>query len=181
MMGPLWNARFVAKVLGIPAVMLGGIFAFPWLAKIVLEADAPDGLKYFIIALFALPVLGAIAFRLCRGGEQGPTDIVIEETPTTRRITATNVHFAGGPTGRALEAFERMPSVPRPIGRVTGNPSSAADLIVDAMAALPERVAVAETPLEVPQEAQSVEGGAPVPLVEVAVDHEKPTDDPSPR
>ena len=62
------------------------------------------------------------------GGEQGPTDIVRQETAGTRTITATNVHLAGGPT----------------------------DVVVDAQAALPEHVPVAENPLEVPANAQGL-------------------------
>src|SRR5262252_5893161 len=122
-----WNARFIAKVLGIPAVMGVGILAFVGLAAVVLRADVPNGMKYFVLSLFGLPVLGSIAWRMCVGGEQGPTDIVIQETAGARTVTATNVHFAGGPTREALAAFERMPPVPRPVGIVRGNPASAAD------------------------------------------------------
>jgi hypothetical protein len=49
-----------------------------------------------------------------------------------------------------------MPPVPRPIGVVTDNPSHAADVVVDAQAAPPEHVPVAENPLEVPANAQGL-------------------------
>lgn len=156
MMGPSWNARFVAKVLGIPAVMGLGILASVWLVQIVLHADVPDAMKYFVLGLFGLLILVPIAWRMCAGGEQGPTDIVIQETVGGRVITATNVHLAGGPTREALAAFERMPPVPRPIGRVHGNPAHLADVVVDAQAALPAHVRVAEQPIEVPENAQGL-------------------------
>src|SRR5882724_11686652 len=157
MMDPLWNARFIAKVLGVPAVMLGGIFAFPLLVYIVLSSNASDGLKVFVIAPYALAILGGVGWRMCRGGEQGPTDIVIEETATSRVVTVSNVPLASGPTGQALDTFRALPSVPRPVGRVIGgNPSMDANLVVDAKAALPEHVPVAERPLEVPPDAASL-------------------------
>lgn len=160
MMGPLWNARFVAKVLGIPAVMLGSIFAFPWLVAVVVSGSIPDWLRALVIMLYALLILAAAGWRLCRGGEQGPTDIVIQETATARTITISNVHLVGGPTGKALETFAQMPPVPRPIGIVRGSPAAQADLIVDARAALPDRVPVAEQPLEAPERAHGLESNA---------------------
>lgn len=162
-MGPLWNARFVAKVLGVPAVMLGGIFAFPVLVYVVLISGAPDWLRGLIIAAYSLFVLGTGGWRMCRGGEQGPTDIVIEETATSRTITISNVTLASGPTGQALDTFRTLPPVPRPVGRVVGdNPAMDANLVVDATAALPERIPIAEKPLEVPEKAEGL-GGAQTP------------------
>src|SRR5438132_6038551 len=157
-MGPLWNARFVAKVLGVPAVMLGGIFSFPWLVSTVLSSNAPDWLRASIIAAYALLILGAVGWRMCRGGEQGPTDIVIQETAASRIITVSNVPLASGPAGQALETFRSLPPVPRPIGIVRGNPSVDSDLVMDAKAALPERVPVADRPLEVPAKAEGLVG-----------------------
>src|SRR5438552_3607273 len=89
-MTPSINARFIAKVLGVPAVMGVAIVGFVWLTTDIASADIPNWLKVTFVSLYA-PVLIGVSWRLIRGGEQGPTDIVITETAETRTITLSNV------------------------------------------------------------------------------------------
>jgi hypothetical protein len=156
--GGLWNARFVAKVLGMPAVLLGGLGLFVLLVWVVIHGPIQDWLKLLILVFYAIPGLGAIAWRICRGGEQGPTDVVITETPTSRTIAIGNLPLANAPSElpRALRVFERLNPVPRPIGTVHGSPANPADLEEDKQAALPPHTPVAEEPLPVPEGAQGL-------------------------
>jgi len=149
--------------------MVAGILASVWLVQVILPASVPNGMKYFLFVFFGLLILGPVAVRMCLGGEQGPTDLMIQETTAGRIITATNVHFAGGPTKDAIAAFERLPAVPRPFGLVHGNPAQLADVVVDAQAALPESVPVAEQPVTVPENAQGL-------AVNPSAEEVKPTD-----
>src|SRR5262245_15405403 len=125
MIGPSWNARFVAKVLGVPAAMVASILAYPWLISVVGVASMPMWLKGITILVYVVLIFGAVAWRLVRGGEQGPTDISIIETPGSRAIYITNVPLAHVPSElpRAMTAFQGLFPMPRPVGRVTGNPA----------------------------------------------------------
>ncbi len=160
-MGPLWSARFVAKVLGNPAVMVAAILAFPWLVQIVITPDIPNWLRLLILLLY-VPILLSVGWRLCRGGEQGPTDVVVTEaataTTTSRTIVIGNLPLAHAPTElpRAMETFAQMTPIPRPWGRVKGNPSQAAALVPDSHAALPDNAPVADEPLAIPPEAKGL-------------------------
>src|SRR5262245_35347468 len=157
MMVGSWNVRFVAKVLGMPAVFLGWVGVFGLLTGSVFHAPVLYWLKLLIIVLYAI-LLGALAWRICRGGEQGPTDVVITETATSRTIAIGNLPLANAPSElpRALRVFERLNPVPRPIGTVHGSPANPADVEEDKQATLPPHTPIAEEPLTVPEDAQGL-------------------------
>jgi hypothetical protein len=157
-MGPSWNFRFIARVLGNPAVMVAGIVSFPWLVSVLVGSNAPPWLILVICVLYAIPILGGVLFRLCRGGEQGTTDITIHQTMTSRTITIGNVPLASTSTelARSLETFRGLIPIPRASGIVHGNPAVFANVEENPQAALPEYVPVTDTPPAPPEGAQGL-------------------------
>ena len=157
-MGPSWNFRFIARVLGNPAVMTAGILSFPWLVGALVYSSAPPWLTLVVSAMYAVPVLGSVAFRLCKGGEQGARDITIHQTMTSRTITIGNVPLANTTTGleRAMDTFAALAPVPRATGIVHGNPALMANVEENATAALPEHVPVTDKPIGPPEGAQGL-------------------------
>jgi hypothetical protein len=164
-MGPSWNLRFIARVLGNPAVMVAGIFGFPWLVGVLVYSNAPAWLTLVISGMYAIPVLGGLAYRLCKGGEQGTTDITIHQTMTSRTVTIGNVPLTDSTLGlhRAMETFAGLTPIPKSAfaGVVHGSPAEVANLEPDAKAALPLHVPVSDQTVAPPEGAQglSVEVG----------------------
>lgn len=157
-MNPFWSFQVIAKVLGNPALMVCALLVFGWIVRTVVGAEIPNWLRVLILGIFAVPMLGAIAWRLIRGGEQGSTDIMITETSASRTIMIGNLPLAHAPTElqRAMETFARMSPVPRPTGRVTGNPADAHAVILEAVPVdQPTPLPAGAKGLSSPQEADS--------------------------
>jgi hypothetical protein len=159
-MGPSWNFRFIARVLGNPAVMAAGILSFPWLVGLLVYSDAAPWLTLVISAMYAVPVLGGVGYRLCKGGEQGATDITIHQTMTSRTVTIGNVPLTASTVGlhRAMETFSGLTPIPRSAvaGIVHGSPAQFANVEPDAKAELPEHVPVTDQAVGPPEGAQGL-------------------------
>ena len=111
------KSRLIARVGGLSVVMLGALAAFIVYAQIHLD---------FWLALYGLFVLScpifAVTYRICKGGEQGATDLEI--TDGQRRIAIGNIPLgiATAILTRGINLYGRQP-LPRPSGIVQGNPA----------------------------------------------------------
>jgi hypothetical protein len=76
----------------------------------------------------------------------------------------------------AIKTFSKLAPVPRPAGRVTGNPADASAVVIDAQAGLPHEVLVAEQPLELAAGAEGLVVKTP-PTGSLTISGEAPTVD----
>lgn len=144
------KARVSAKIWGTSVVTVTGIVGFVWLAQTPLEL----WLKFIGLIILGTPILSG-AYRLLRGGEQGPIDLEI--TDGQRRLAIGNIPLgiAQLVLTRGFSVYTRQP-LPRPSGIVKGNPAKRENLIEQARAGLPEQAEITEEALPVPDDAVSI-------------------------
>ena len=133
------QAKLWGLVRGHSAVVIVAIIAIVFVAF----SGMPDWLKLVFLLVLA-PLICAGAFRMVRGTEEGPTDLVV--TADGIRITNIVPSRLGEVLGSALRAYRRP--LPRPAGTVQGNPAKEADLVATTSAPLPEDVQVTDQSLE---------------------------------
>src|SRR3989454_12336160 len=125
--------RVLAKVIGVPFVMVCGLAAF------VVFAFAP--VDDYWLRLLGFLILGTIivasAGRIWRGGEQGTTDLEVVHGES--RLTMGDIPLAAAAAmlTRAIFAFSRRP-LAEPSGILRGTPAVSEYLIGASDAALPQ-------------------------------------------
>ncbi len=117
------QARLIARVVGIPVVLLGTLWAFIQVAY----APIPDWLKLIAFILIAALFL-LLGLRMYYGSDQGGTDVHVDLGD--RRYSAVNVPLGAiSILDRALAAWARRRPLPPARGRVEGSPAIEANVI----------------------------------------------------
>ncbi len=120
------TARIVAKVAGIPVVLIAGFWTFVR----VVESSNPTGFK--LVALVPITaVLLLVALRIYQGTEQGSTDLEAKRADGSS-YAVYNIPFSAiAILERVLTAWGRRPRypLPRPRGLVRGSAGSAASVV----------------------------------------------------
>jgi hypothetical protein len=117
------QARLIARVVGVPAVLLGTLWTFVRLAY----APIPDWLKLIAFILIAALFM-LLGLRMYYGSDQGGTDVHVDLGD--RKYSAVNVPLAAiSILDRALSAWARRRPLPPARGRVEGTPALERNLI----------------------------------------------------
>jgi hypothetical protein len=144
------KARLSANITGLTVVMMAAIVGLVVLSFSPLS----DGLLLFSLIIIALPI-AAVAYRICRGGDQGSTDLEI--TPDGMFIRNIPLGDVGNIFSRGLRAFARRP-LPTPKGIVKGSPANAEDVLEVNDAELPADAEVSKDPTPLPEGGERLSG-----------------------
>ena len=140
----------------IRALVRGGgsvipIFAIVALVFVTSISTSDWWLKLVVILLLGIPIV-IFAIRMIRGTEEGSTDIEYVRGDTAFRLYGLPQAALLTTVAYVLESLAgaRRRPLPRPAGKIKGNPAVDSDLVEDATVSVPTGVEITDIPPPLP-------------------------------
>lgn len=142
--------RLIAKVAGHPAITVIAIITLPFIAY----SPIPTLLKLLGFIILSSPI-AAMTYRMIKGGGEGGTNFTMKLGQNELTVENIPLPLAESVLLRGMRLYKSEP-LPRPQGRIKGNPFDESSREALEGVSLPENVEVASEPIQIPSDASSL-------------------------